>query len=699
MDYIVYVLEDGQFVQEAFVNSFSTGVETNWVNTGIRVDSIDTPKVYIILPAATPLPGPTEKMIDGTEATVCDPTNIQDATLGDVAILTGIRPGSQIGTCRTDGQYNAQGYLVKKGKVHSSDNSEYIAYSVDPPTTPPTQFLDVPTRLFVLNQEMGGELYVYRLQGAGIEKQATLVWSTGHIDTSIRVDNLESTAVFVVTRYDVSSWPWISQTVKGAEVAMALPFRVTARQFMVEGTPFVPYLGPGKGPGSRTFLHGIPKKFFQGTRSDGKEGVVWQDVATGQVYLTWIAVDMASADTMMLQGDVNWQLASAVFDGEDKLITLLVSRNELGPNMLVEVRVDLIRCSDGVTIHSRQVNGAPPGLDVQKASPSGASMVWNTQSGKVGILLSRHITALDGKTRQGAIAVVMDADTLEVTNLGPTASRSYSNSIVLTEDGRFLGVDLGDREPRGILLTKFDTEPQIKEEMLVYTFKTKHATTGNNSFGDWFDPYDEVSSVGQQYYKWSPVDGNVYTELGHSGVVETSDGYLVLFSGERPPLDNSRVGKTMNDPRNVAAVRVTKTLSDNVVLSGHLDEIETGGFYDRVGTWIPLQNRGIEFLTNYMSMDSSVSRLKTAVVGDEKILLYWELWSETEYQSTQLAVLDSTTMQLEPVNLGYDMVLPIQDDLRPAFSGNRTVAYAGTSDGNLIRYEICAGCETRRRSR
>lgn len=52
-----------------------------------------------------------------------------------------------------------------------------------------------------------------------------------------------------------------------------------------------------------------------------------------------------------------------------------------------------------------------------------------------------------------------------------------------------------------------------------------------------------------RYYQWSN-DNYLYTELAHPGLHEVDDTVLVFFAGEKPPLDNSLVGKAMNVARN-----------------------------------------------------------------------------------------------------------------------------------------------------
>lgn len=117
---------------------------------------------------------------------------------------------------------------------------------------------------------------------------------------------------------------------------------------------------------------------------------------------------------------------------------------------------------------------------------------------------------------------------------------------VSKETGKFIAVDLGDNYPRGINLHTFDDVR--KNSNLVYQFKTLHSTTSN------YPIFEEISTPEKTYYKASN-DNNCYSEI--SSLVEHDSGYLVFFTGERRPLDNTQVGSQINNPRNLGLIRTT----------------------------------------------------------------------------------------------------------------------------------------------
>jgi len=361
---------------------------------------------------------------------------------------------------------------------------------------------------------------------------------------------------------------------------------------------------------------------------------------------------------------------------------LLVGRGEKSSEGL-PVKVVKVACMSGETLATKVLDTSTAGLAVAHFSSPGASMAWHSQEGVVGVVLARKMQ----NGHQGARAFVLDASSLEILSDFQTASHSFANSMILASDGSFISLDLGDNYPRGILVTRFDASS--KSSFRPYAVKTRHATSPKES-GEGNETYAEISHPEVTYYKWSN-DNYVYTELGHAGVVEVDDGLLVFFSGEQPALDNSAVGGPLNAARNVGFVKIGKDLSAHEVLSP--GAIETGGFYNFGGRWSPQEHRGINYLTNFSSVETSASRLKTAALGEGKILLYWEVWGPKAYKYTQLMLVDSDGQGSSPWTLDYATIstpvqLPIQDDL--FVRRGRAVAYTGAPDGVLVRYELQA---------
>jgi len=142
----------------------------------------------------------------------------------------------------------------------------------------------------------------------------------------------------------------------------------------------------------------------------------------------------------------------------------------------------------------------------------------------------------------------------------------------------------------------------------------------------------------------------------------------------------------MNSPRNAALVKVPKDLSSAEVLSQ--GPVESGGFYSFGGGWSEQQNKGVTQLTSYEGMEQSVSRMKTARISANETLLWWELWSASQYFETQFMLVDNAGNITTPVTkINFPARVAIQDDIRVV--GSKVVAYAGTAEGRLARFELC----------
>jgi hypothetical protein len=83
---------------------------------------------------------------------------------------------------------------------------------------------------------------------------------------------------------------------------------------------------------------------------------------------------------------------------------------------------------------------------------------------------------------QAAMAFVLDHDNLEMTIFGQTASHSFCNSMVTSDNGgKFIGYEVGDNYPRGLQTFTFDGMGSggnwaISDKNVFYQFKAKHST-------------------------------------------------------------------------------------------------------------------------------------------------------------------------------------------------------------------------------
>ena len=114
----------------------------------------------------------------------------------------------------------------------------------------------------------------------------------------------------------------------------------------------------------------------------------------------------------------------------------------------------------------------------------------------------------------------------------------------------------------------------------------------------------------------------------------------------------------------------------------------TGGYYDFHGNWNAQQNKGVNWLTDFTSIEENVSRLRAIKLSDgETILVLYEIWTGKKFVSSQLMTLDQNariTRGPRTARVPYD--LPYADDLSK--TGDNTAVFFSGGEGKLIRFEI-----------
>jgi len=443
--------------------------------------------------------------------------------------------------------------------------------------------------------------------------------------------------------------------------------------------------------------YSIARQFFSVQDTTGQIGVIWQDKKNKAIKLTKIA--NKTFKTITLANKQNEILAAATFDSKGFLYYLTIQDGDGIPNT---ARTSTLYKADnnGKFTKSKNLDGSQAGLNIVMFNGNINNVAsLNYANGTLGLILGRKMhPSNDGSNHQGAIAVVFDANTLDVLkNLGQTSGHSFENVLTVNSDNEFVAIDLGDNYPRGVNLHRF-TENGITSHV-VYTFKTEHSTELRYpalSAEVNYPKYDAISTDLKTYYQWSN-DNNTYTELG--GVIENSDGYSVIFAGEPDlngnSLNNARVGNGFDDARNIGLVKVVRDFSsgwgnvvpDSMVLSK--GTAETGGFYTFNGTWSEQRNAGVVWLTDYKDKtQTNVSRLKTIKIAEDKILLLWENWNDNSYINTYAMTIDSLGNVLDkPVTLGNHVRLSRSDD--PIIIGNSVyIASGNKADSKLELIEL-----------
>lgn len=407
------------------------------------------------------------------------------------------------------------------------------------------------------------------------------------------------------------------------------------------------------------------RQYFLLKNKDKSLNIVWQDKSNQNVYITTLMQDLKTSKTIQAFLPAKTNLLAVANDENNNLYIMVFDEAKDEENDFIT----LCKVAENGKLVSQKVHSSlKKDLNIYKIGNYGGTMVYS--NGILGFFMARKMNkGGDGLNHQGGIGVVFDATTLGViTNTGQTSGHSFDNYLTKNNDGDFIGIDLGDNYPRGINLHRMTKEERICK--LVYTFKTLHGIKANG-YGTIYPEYKEISSSKQSYYKWSN-DNNTYCELG--GVVEVSDGYLVIFAGEPDAngkaLNNSRISEN-TDPRNLGFVKVSKDFyeygkNDFIISKG---VTEKGGFYTFGGSWTEQQNQGINWLTKYKDKNTEKAcNIKTQLLPDGNILILWSKqsgkYSSPSGNQTMMMCLDSNGKITQPaIELGSDILLNRRDEI------------------------------------
>lgn len=442
----------------------------------------------------------------------------------------------------------------------------------------------------------------------------------------------------------------------------ALGYGLEVRVFKVPGAPHIPKLHSKHWPGTYQMNYGGgAKQFYPVGRSDGKEGVVW--IGRGKrekVYVTWFAKDLKTSESVLLYSSGPSESLQAAASNNQDGIVLITAKDAPKRNRHQQGKVFAMRfdASSGARVKKRELPNFHS--DSQKFwrqfSFAAGSAAWDNKSNDIALYLSFLATMMsDGKNHESGHTFIINGSTLEVKQRLWGASHSFGNSIIQAEERNevgardFIKMDMGDAGPRGVQVTRLD------RLLSAFTF---------SSDGAYY--YRQRNNLvfpvkkNQRYYN------NIFSELGHPGVVQVKDGILAFFLGE----NSSITRHTYNTPRDVGFVKLSSDA--RTIMS-------------------PNQGRtkGLNYITNYRPTKESASRLKTYRLSPERILISYEVWTPKKYSRTVLMELDKDGNVVRGKwDMCEKMQLPPQDD---TFVRNgKGIAYAG-SDQGLIRYEICAG--------
>jgi len=225
--------------------------------------------------------------------------------------------------------------------------------------------------------------------------------------------------------------------------------------------------------------------------------------------------------------------------------------------------------------------------------------------------------AIDRRHQNAVFTSVRVSDGVEI-NGRNAYSHSFDQRLLYDKDNtRFIALELGDAYDRAIGMSTYSV--------------SETATAGTKRT---YKVFLIKGTLGENY---------TYTRLG--GVVNTSKGYLVLFSSESEATVPTGLGIF---PMNLALVRMTKTLSVTETNTGNAnyDSSFGGSDFAVTSSGRAVTNKGVKWLTAYTSIaTASAERPRIVQLSDSSIIVLWEEWkvtsSRSSYVTTKAMLIDA----------------------------------------------------------
>ncbi|CAJ1371870.1 unnamed protein product [Effrenium voratum] len=434
--------------------------------------------------------------------------------------------------------------------------------------------------------------------------------------------------------------------VSGEEVARGGGFQISKQSYTVPKQPRDD-LKRNRGPVDRGTTYGRNEVFHVLKNPDGREGLMWQEYGNNLVgkpiFITWLSSGFSSAENVQLTpDDHNPWLAGATSDGSGKVLYFEVQdvtqwlSNELMAGWTIgkteTSKAWMVEYDPVARKETRRAELNTDMMSLHDFAENTANVCYDPVKNQLGVSLSHLMTrSMDGLNHQVGTAFVFDLDKFEINGMGSkwVGSHSFQQGMVADVRGGFLGVGTFDASPRGIQVMRLQYNSM--DTFQVYAVKTRHGAGPTNPAGTSFPVFEEISSPGKTFYKWSN-DNQVYTEMAQPGLVEVEDGFLVFFAGEAPALDSSKMvpsEESVQSPRNMGWVKIGKNIGAKQVLSD--GPVEKGGFYGFRGEWQQQEHRGINWLTDFKEKWLVMAKPKSVRLGANRILLMWEQWHHRDW--------------------------------------------------------------------
>lgn len=106
-----------------------------------------------------------------------------------------------------------------------------------------------------------------------------------------------------------------------------------------------------------------------------------------------------------------------------------------------------------------------------------------------------------------------------------------------------------------------------------------------------------------------------------------------------------------------------------------------------------MSHKGVQWLTDYNTLQKHVVRMKTARLGPNKNLIVYEKWTLSRYVSSHMQVIDDTGASLyDEIKSEWDFRLPPTNDMKvvngKAIVYSATTSSTGSNELMVIEFSI-----------
>ncbi len=344
-------------------------------------------------------------------------------TIGDLAIAW---PASGDWYFGFDANINHSNWPVARGTLGGFEGDALPAYRIERPTTEP-----------LTNSRGNKQAFYYRF--ATVADHVVYAWESGNLTELARVPaasvvdggytrlpgiDVETiaaprTLVFAPASRELERWVDLGGGLSGGRLLDGGVGRVVQLRYPLPGDARDTVVDWGNGPGTHANIYG-DRRIFHPVGGSAGPGLVWQDATDNSVRVTWLSdADARTINHTPLPSIAGATLAAACDNPDGGLTLLFIESGNGAPSddrIITLVRTDVA----GTETRRGTLPTGPDDINIVEFG-NAEQAVMRRSGDQLAIVISRTMhRGGDGLNHQGGVAIVVNADTLEVT--GPAGA-------------------------------------------------------------------------------------------------------------------------------------------------------------------------------------------------------------------------------------------------------------------------------------